>query len=459
MGTHTVTGTVTGAYILVSASNTLSVTATGYIEGGVYAFESAVYHVDNYGRISNTSSITQSGVYLEDGGVVVNGSPAGGAATIQGAYDGVLIKSSTNLVGAVTNFGSIRGGRYGIYLVNGNVTNGSDSDTTATVSAPGVASGEKGAAVDCVAPGSSVFNYGSILQLGAEAARGAVYLRDGGAVTNGARHDTNALIEGSSGVTVDGATGVVLNQGAIEGLYFYGVQLTAGGRVTNGALNDRTALIEGYDIGVAFTTSAGTVTNFGTIEGRGAAAGAPAVLLADGGVVTNGAAGDRVATIDGLSGLLITTAAGTLTNFGSIVGSGGATQYGVKMTLGGELTNGAPGDAAAVIQGYQSVVVTGGAGAVTNFGSILGTGGADAYVISITGGGSVTNGSYGDEGALIAGYKGIWIAGGAGTVSNFGSINGAVSGVALVAGGVVSNGSFEDRTAVIDGGVVIQGRS
>ena len=84
MGTHTVTGTVTGAYILVSASNTLSVTATGYIEGGVYAFESAVYHVDNYGRISNTSSITQSGVYLEDGGVVVNGSPAGGRKTVIG---------------------------------------------------------------------------------------------------------------------------------------------------------------------------------------------------------------------------------------------------------------------------------------------------------------------------------------------------------------------------------------
>jgi hypothetical protein len=85
-----------------------------------------------------------------------------------------------------------------------------------------------------------------------------------------------------------------------------------------------------------------------------------------------------------------------------------------------------------------------------------------AFAIALYAGGAVQNGSEADTGASILGFRGIDIAGGAGTVTNFGSIagNGAVAGffggpgVVLAEGGEVVNGSADDRVASIEGGVV-----
>ena len=109
----------------------------------------------------------------------------------------------------------------------------------------------------------------------------------------------------------------------------------------------------------------GTVTNFGTITAF--------VFLSDGGTVTNGGVGDTTALINGASGISIAGGAGAVSNFGTIQTFGfGAS--GVYLRGGGDVTNGAATDHAALIRGYTGVRINGGAGTVTNFGTIRGLG-------------------------------------------------------------------------------------
>jgi len=446
MGTRTVTGTITGGYQLASASNTLSVATTGYIEGnGVYTAHSveSAYQVDNFGRIKSGNV----GVYLTDGGTVLNGSLTDIAATIQG-LNGVEI---TEGGGSVTNFATVLAGNVGVSMLDtGSFSNGARFDTTATVSAFYVG-------VEFLGAGT-VVNYGSILQTDSSGKDGCLDLLTGGSITNGARGDTAALIAGGGGLQVADGAATIANQGTIEGVYLWGVRIDDG-KVTNGVANVRTAIIEGYDVGVLIYQAAGTVINFGTIENLSATVGS-AVDLQDGGVVTNGAAGDHAALIQGYAGVLVSGGAATVTNFGSILGAGGASQYGVSLTDGGHLTNGSASDHAALIQGYGGVNSAAPA-TVANFGSIVATG--DGIAVDLAVGGSVANGSVTDTTALIQGYRGLVVADG-GATTNFGTIQGVgllggdANAVTLI-GGSLSNGSANDTIARIDGyvGVYLYG--
>ena len=282
-----------------------------------------------------------------------------------------------------------------------------------------------------------------------------------------------AYVGGNGVFTAAGATGSygINNAGRIVGAEVYGdhgVYLGHGGSVTNGSVASPTALIQGYG-GVKIAGAAGTVTNFGRVLGMAMPGAGPAgvgVLLAHGGVVANGGNGDTSAYIQGYRGVEVYNGAGTVTNQGTIAGD----HCGVLMYGGGSVTNGSRGDTSARISAElyawpfaRGVYIGGGAGTVSNYGAIVGVGRG----VQLTDGGSVTNGSNGDAGALIEGAQsdGVEISGGVGTVTSFGSVSGATVGVYLGGGGSVTNGSEGDTSALIQGsadhafGVDISGAS
>jgi hypothetical protein len=120
------------------------------------------------------------------------------------------------------------------------------------------------------------------------------------------------------------------------------------------------------------------------------------------------------------------TQAWTLANYGTILAGGNA----VDLAMGGSVAN---TGAAALIQGYFGVNIGGGAGTVANSGTIIGT---HSNAIGLSAGGTVDNTGAG----LIQGYFGIYITGGVGTVANSGKVIGATAnGIDLLDGGSVTN--------------------
>ncbi len=243
----------------------------------------------------------------------------------------------------------------------------------------------------------------------------------------------------------------VLNRGVIHGHYGSdGIDLNAGGLVQNGAANHTSALIEGRR-GVVVNGGAGSVVNFGTIEG--AAHGSPAgVYLSAGGGVTNGSEGDITAQILGYRGVYVTGGAGAVANFGTITG---VYASGVKVA-DGVVTNGSATDESALIQSVGIANgVSLGVGTVSNFGTITCAQGSTAVLLFGYGAAVVTNGSAADTVATIQGGRGVFLYQ-YGTVANFGSIvatrtdSGGV-GVQLSGGGAVVNGGAASRTALISG--------
>ncbi len=192
----------------------------------------------------------------------------------------------------------------------------------------------------------SLTNFGTIKATGSLAH--GVKLTAGGTIAN------HGLIENASGpnfpfhyqnaaITIQGSAGTVLNSGTIRNTGSYdAIRLDSGGAVTN----LKGALISGALNGIQITGATGVVTNFGVIDGKSAAG---VNLYAGGGVTNHGViigATDGVylsdtgtatqvvnfATISGKVGFDVkaeSTAGNTLTNAGTIVGTGGtAVQFG-----------------------------------------------------------------------------------------------------------------------------------
>ncbi len=122
---------------------------------------------------------------------------------------------------------------------------------------------------------------------------------------------------------------------------------------------------------------------------------------------------------------------GTVVNDGRIAGTY-AYATGVSLTAGGSVTNAST----ALITGYVGVQVTGGAGTVINYGTITVSGGHGNGDIYLAGGGVVINHAGGTIGAPASNPGAVYILGGAGTVNNAGIMN---AGVWLQTFGTVSN--------------------
>ena len=281
-----------------------------------------------------------------------------------------------------------------------------------------------------------------------------MFLGGGGSVTNASTANHTALIQGYGGVDIQGAAGTVTNFGTIagtaagtfghylEGFVGAGVLLGDGGSITNGSNGDIGALIEAglTAYGVVVRGAAGTVANFGTISAT------TAVALYSGGSVTNGSHGDTTALLQGhvvgynSVGVYIGGGAGTVTNFGTVT----AYQNGVLLQSG-DVTN-----FGTITSPFRGAFIFGGAGTVANFGAIT----TDGIGVILGYGGTVTNGSSGDTNALIQGtYLFGVLSSGPATIKNFGTIASKYLGVYMQYGGTVTNGSLGDTTALIEAGV------
>ncbi len=252
-----------------------------------------------------------------------------------------------------------------------------------------------------------------------------VYLSAGDVVTNGSAADTTALIQGYGiGVHVKGSQpSTITNFGAIKG--YTGVRLDGGGggSVTNGSASDTTALIEGGNIGVSAGGNA-RIANFGTILATGDGV--------DGarGSITNGSTSDTTALISGGTGINLSGSV-TLTNFATIQGSidTGAGNYGVAMSGGGaQISNGSAVDTTALIAGRFGVK---GDGTLTNFGTIQGTGGVAVQLVNSDSLLRVESGCV-FEGAVVGGGGGLNLASGKGRIDAISNGNITVTDVGQI---------------------------
>lgn len=323
----------------VSNSGTIVGTRLGVGGGGVYTFLAAGVYLGAGGSATNTGLI-QGGVAISftpffgsGAGTVTNSGTiagyvflgAGGSVGNTGLIDGAAVFGSG--AGTVTNSGTM-GGAYLFGSGPGMVTN---SGTMGGVELDG---------------GGIVTNSGTILG----GSRGILFVT-GGLIQN------TGLIQGNYGIqTFDAAT--VSNSGTI-----IGIGATRGGIDLEGSSLSsvsNTGLILGQDAGgvyisyQAFASGAGLVTNSGTIEGTGLSTYSNpqshngGVFLGAGGNV------DNSGLIQGLGGVYIDHAAGTVTNSGTIAGTG---LNGVILAAGGTVT-----DAGTITGGNGTAISFGGAG-------------------------------------------------------------------------------------------------
>jgi len=225
----------------------------------------AIYGIDSQDKgatITNNGQAigSQIGIFLRQGGTVVNGSDshtyAQAASVIGNTVAGVDFGT---YAGVVNNaWGIISGGAYGIAAGNGGtIRNATSSAITGTV------------AIDIAGAMGSVSNAGSI-----GATRLGIHLGGGGTVAN-----DGTVASTVNAVEINDQPGMVINHGDIAGGSYgaaSGVNLTAGGSVYNSGGD-----ITGYQYGVRVVYG-GTIDNFaGTISG---------IVLAGGGSIDNWAA-------------------------------------------------------------------------------------------------------------------------------------------------------------------------
>ncbi len=333
--------------------------------------------------------------------------------------------------------GLITAGRYAVSLggTGGTVTNFGTIESTGTAG-DGVT----------LATGT-LSNTGTITSAGIGSRNAGVYVGQVGSISNGPSGATGALISGYNGIFFANNTGTVTNYGRIAAV--------------------------GYDgIGVALDAG-GYLTNFGTIVVTGTGRSGVGAYLDDGSV-TNGSSGATSALISGYGGIVFFSGPATIVNYGTVL-STGLYSDGVRLDNGGSISN----RAGALISGYYGVEIYGG-GTVTNYGTMSGTGGDDGAGIYLGGGtltnfgsitaagifgkavylgssgGSVINGAGAATGALISGnYIGVFSSNGSSTVTNYGTIQGISTGVRLngSAGNVTNFGTISGTSTSFGTGV------
>jgi hypothetical protein len=227
--------------------------------------------------------------------------------------------------------------------------------------------------------------------------------------------------------------------------------LSASGTIASNA-GSRGQHVAGQPLGIYIQGSNDTLVNTGTIIGGYASSGLGIVA----GVGVNTATGDSVTNQSGgliqdtytfAAGIIFYTTAGSVTNAGTIIGGigvPGESGNGIDLDGGGSVTNLSTGtiSGGGVYEGIKSV-----AGTVTNSGKILGD---SVYGgVFLAKGGTVTNlaGTIAANGAAY----GIQITGGAGTVTNAATI------AASSAGGnaIILTSGFANRVIDQTGGVFI----
>ncbi|HEV2335933.1 MAG TPA: hypothetical protein VGS13_10580 [Stellaceae bacterium] len=258
-------------------------------------------------------------------------------------------------------------------------------------------------------------------------------------ITSTGAVEVNSTIAGVAGILGPvGAAGTVTNLGTVEsvGSQGLGIDLLSGGLVTNGSTSVATATITASNNGINVGGAAGTVVNYGTILSTATGANGNGIYLSAGGTVTN------LGVIHGNNhGVLIAGGPGTVVNSGGISDT-------VSLRAGGAITNTATGDISSV---HYAIIISGSAGTLSNFGTILVTAATAGKAVYLGAGGTITN-----SGMIAGTVDGVSISNTSGAVVNLGTIQGTspsgfqVTGVALF-GGSLSNGAGTATAAVISG--------
>jgi hypothetical protein len=264
-------------------------------------------------------------------------------------------------------------------------------------------------------------------------------------VTNNraAHYGTAIYGAGAAAWTVRNLGRILGNGGASNG-----IELAAGGAVINGASGSPTGLIIASYNGIAIKGAAGTVVNFGAIIGVGAFAGRGVDLAAGGRVDNGGTAGG--ALIEGTTdGVRVGGGAGTVVNHGTIVALAGQGVY-----LGG---GGSIGNFGTIQGGSSGILARAQPAAVVNFGTVAGTS-TDGAGIYLTNGGVIGNET---GGRVTARGNAIAIAGAVGSILNFGTVastsKDSGAGIYLKHGGLIGNEASGRITAAGLHAVVVEG--
>jgi hypothetical protein len=270
--------------------------------------------------------------------------------------------------------------------------------------APTGAIGVTGALLS-IGSGGTVTNFGTFTDAGTVANAGLVSAASGNGLTlaaGGLLSNTGTIIAGGDAVTAAGVVDLD-NLGTIRGTTLAGLAVGSG-TIINGASGTTTAQISGGSWGVHATDA--TVVNYGQITGAGIAA-----VFLQTGAVTNMAG----ATLSGADAVYVGSGTATVVNAGSMTsGTGGV---GVNLRAGGLVTNQSGGTISGDIFG---VLITGAAGTGTNAGSISASVPDDGGAVILVDGGSFTNLASG----VISGYRGFEGVGAPTTVTNAGTIVG-----------------------------------
>ena len=443
-----------------AVTNGSSLSHTAQISGGLGVATAGGYAVTvvNYATITGTGGAAVSFLSANDrlvvgGGADFVGGALGGGGTLElSATTGTIagLGASATLSGAEA--GSFSG--FAAYIIDGGA-----AWTLAGANALSTSQALTNDGSLIVA--QSLANLGSITS----PAGNAVALAAGGQIANGSAAVSTALIQGAVGVYGGaGAAGTVTNFALINGASGDGVELLAGGVVVNGSGAATSAVIQGsyfaLEVGNFTAGAAASVANYGTIDGGVGGF----VDRSSGGLLTNGAAGDTSALVEGATGVFGSSLGGlSVANFGTIEGIGG---QGVWLAGTGTLTNGASGSGAGLIEGTDGVYAAVSGASVTNHGLIKGLGISNATAaVVLSAGGSFTNAA----GALAQGYNGARLGAGA-SVTNSGTISAldsagvyvtaATAWVANQAGGTIVGahyGVFADVAATVTNAGLIEG--
>jgi hypothetical protein len=220
-----------------------------------------------------------------------------------------------------------------------------------------------------------------------------------------------------------------------------------------------------YPVGIYVRENiSGNVTNDGLISGY------EGIIFGDGGILDN--QGTLIGNAVGISIRASTGSVSTVTNSGTIAGSGATNVDGVGVVLsgGGIIENGSSSDAGGLISGSQDGILVEGEIAVgyhgfdtiSNNGTIISTGtNGDAILLQmgLYDVAAVTNGAESVRSALIQGADGVvfYYNGAVGTVTNFGTIlglgtsSGTGVGVRWEGTARLINGSQMDKVALMEG--------
>jgi hypothetical protein len=196
-----------------------------------------------------------------------------------------------------------------------------------------------------------------------------VHLGGGGAVTN-----SNSITGGEDGVLIEGAPGQINNTGAISASVDDGAALFAGGTITNSATGSiQGSLVGPVAAGVFIQDGSGNLQNDGVVIGN-----KYGVLLTAGGSVTNGAgnasaniSAEGVGVLGASFGVLATGNSATVTNYGTIDGGPAAGSEGAELDQGGNVTNNSGGTIGGT--GFGLFATGNGGATVINAGEISGT--------------------------------------------------------------------------------------